>query len=224
MAVRLSVIMVHTPPASAASSELAEAVVGQLIGLPEIDLMLVGPLSRLAEGSTDRLSLESIAGDVALLDWQNVEMSVADLEKLGFEGVRAPHDHDPNQPNLANATRRIYAFDLNKFSSGDSVCQAITSLKNRRQVRTFSLSLASDSPSPVSDATSRSATASASPPPTSPDSSAERPSSTEKPPAENSEVAKPVPGSGSSKAAIGDKSGGELDLDHLLDQLDELDP
>ena len=43
MAVRLSVIMVHTPPASAASSELAESVVGQLIGLPEIDLTLIGP-------------------------------------------------------------------------------------------------------------------------------------------------------------------------------------
>ena len=57
MAVRLSVIMVHSPPPTSTAQQLAQGVVGELIGLPGIDLTLVEPLDRLQATSTDRLTL-----------------------------------------------------------------------------------------------------------------------------------------------------------------------
>ncbi len=76
MAIRLSVIMVHAPP-TAGAERTAQSVVGELIGLNGIDLTLVGPLAQLDETSTDRLTLASLSGDVAVLDWQRPEEIVA---------------------------------------------------------------------------------------------------------------------------------------------------
>ena len=70
MAVRLSVVMVHSAPATPSAERVAQGVVGELIGLSGIDLVLVGPLDSLSESSTDRLTLSSIGGDIAMLDWR----------------------------------------------------------------------------------------------------------------------------------------------------------
>ena len=55
MAVRLSVIMVHTVPPTLAAGRTAEAVVGELIGRAGIDLTLVGPLAELGESRLEAL-------------------------------------------------------------------------------------------------------------------------------------------------------------------------
>ena len=79
MAVRLSVVMVHSAPATATAERVAQGVVGELIGLSGIDLILVAPLDSLSETSTDRLTLSSLDGDIAVLDWSQPEVTHASL-------------------------------------------------------------------------------------------------------------------------------------------------
>src|SRR6056297_1563232 len=78
MAVRLPVIMIHSPPGGSRWQSLGESIIGELIGRPGIDLTLVGRLSDLATGSTDRLTLESLRGDLVVLDWQPPERILSD--------------------------------------------------------------------------------------------------------------------------------------------------
>lgn len=203
MAVRLAVIMVHSPPARSAATELAESIVGELIGMPEIDLTLVGPLAELADGSTDRLTLESLSGDVAVLDWHPAEQTTATLNHLGFVGDRAPHAADPEVASSGQPTRRIYVFDLNQFLDAPALCQSIEQLKSMRQTRTFGLQLPGgvgvNRPHSAAPEPTRSV-----PPTGTADATGSRPEATDD----------RTPGQGS----------GSVDLDDLLDRLDALDP
>ncbi len=150
-AVRLSLVMVHSSPFASARL-LPEAIVAELIGVPEIDLTLVGPLAQLSASSTDRLALESLTGDVAVLDWQSPDEIVRSLARVGFDGDRVPHANDVEATAPRTPGRRIYAFDLTRFRDLTSLHQAIGQLKSSLQVRTFSLPLGPStvvSPSPV---------------------------------------------------------------------------
>ncbi len=253
MAQRLSVVMVHSPPASLAASQLAEAIVGELIGLREIDLTLIGPIDQLAEGSSDRLSLESLSGDVALLDWQPPSAIIKSLATLNFVGSRSPHASDPHAGEAASSqkhappqpsTRRIYAFDLSQFSQPKAVCDALVRLKGTRQVRTFDLAPTlggktspiggnegSQRPGalPVTQApTSQASTSGAQSPPTGA-------SQNQSPPEAGNEMAEPKsatrfqqkPGQ-KSETPAGSDSPSQVkqpdQLDALIDQLDQLDP
>ncbi len=214
MAVRLSVIMVHRPPLSMrpvtqdqasnriSPERMAEAVVGELIGLNGIDLMLVGPIAELPEASTDRLSLDSLTGDVAVLDWQSPSDILDSLASVRFEGERSPHAHDPDVSPPPSNRRRVYAFDLNKFARPGDVVEALVTLMTSRSVRTFTLQ-----PMP--------STAAGKTPPTPAKSTAASPI-TPSPP--------PLPPSPPTRADAEAVSGNSLDLDHLLDQLDQMDP
>ncbi len=207
MPVRLSVIMVHSPPPStrqvpqdqkpkrASPERMAEAVVGELIGLSGIDLTLVGPIAQLPEASTDRLTLESLSGDVAVLDWQSPPHTLAALASIGFQGERSPHACDRNVAAPPANLRRIYAFDLNEFSQSSDVIEALSQLKSSRQVRTFSLDLAPRTTT-LPDAKTQAGSAARAPRPNSPRKHSD---------------AKAI-------------SGESLNLDDLLDQLDQLDP
>lgn len=227
MAVRLSVIMIQSNPPTAGAQRMAEAVVGQLIGAEGIDLTLIGALSSLAETSTDRLTLESLSGDVAALDWQDPESIVRGLATVNFLAHRAPHPHDDDVPTPALGNRRVFAFDMNRFRSAGELIEALTQLNARRQVRTFAIGPRSLDGDDLNPHPSRQA----SPPPAayeeqivvspgglstgavSPD--VRSPGPTEPPGTGND-----VPRSGSK--ADSTKSG--LDLDDLLDQLDQADP
>lgn len=222
MAARLPVIMIQTPPASLASQHLGESIIGELIGRPGIDLVLIGRLSDLREGATDRLTLESMAGDAAVLDWQSPQAIVAALAELGFHGERAPHADDPSPAPVTPLVRRIYAFDLNRFDRAEALCDALMKLLASRQVRTFGLgSVAEGSTSaangrprkvgPGQDAEGKMVT-----PPQKPPSY--RPKDPPLP-------ANPLPANpavSSSRERKAPASDG--DLDALLDELDQLDP
>lgn len=204
MAVRLSVIMIHTPPAGSGKQSLAEAIVGELIGLPGIDLTLIGPIQSLAESSTDRLSIDAITGDVAMLDWQTPQQALSELSTIGFQGRRAPHANDPQPPeNGVNAGRRIYSFDLSQVSDASTLVSALIQLRDHRQVKTVAMGLAPPRQRP---------TASSSSLPIQPN------------------PRNPVPQTPAlSKSKTADKSETQkkseaIDLDELLDQLDQLDP
>ena len=146
MAVRLSVVMVHNAPATPSAERVAQGVVGELIGFSGIDLILVGPLDSLGESSTDRLTLSSIGGDIAVLDWRIPEVMHESLRRLGINGTRVRHAPDPHvaefgiaPKNPEGRPRKLYFFNLNEFSAPERVVAALAELNADRAVRTFSL-------------------------------------------------------------------------------------
>lgn len=201
MAVRLTVVMVHPPRGSGAAQRLSEAVVGKMIGLPGIDLTLIDRLDQINVESTDHLTLHSLAGDVAVLDWQPVGDLIDSLAKLGFDGCRAVHTHDRDGSAKAGA-RQIYGYDLREIESAAVVCSAINELLASRQIRTYSLDSLLPAPSTGPAQPSREPRPTA---PTEPHLSAPPPQ--DETPVEADRPAKPP-----------------LDLDHLVDQLDSFDP
>ena len=209
MAVRLNVIMVHSPPASANASQLSEAVVGEIIGRPGIDMTLIGRLDRMSPNSTDRLTLDSITGDAAVLDWRSPQDLMKTLQSIGFDGVRAVHSADRDGTPLPNG-RKIYAFDLTRFSDPADVCQSLMKLLSDRQVRTFTLGKMSDpQPSVPSDG----------PFDTSAQEASCHQNSVEKiPPATRREPRSDIDHDHPAKTSQ------SIDLDDLVDQLDALDP
>lgn len=236
MAVRLPVIMIQTSPPSTAANQLSEAIVGELIGLPEVDLVLVGGLTGLDAGSTDLLTLESINGDCAVLDWSSPAETMKQLQRLGVAGNRSPHPHDLAADSVA-AGRRVYLFDLNGFASAEELCRAIAALKSSRQVRTFSLSMPASRSTSGNGTSSRSvATGSSSPAyPAAepPPGNSSRASEAGGSPSQNGNRILPadLPGAPSGEARTGAKPSPtrpgprrQVDLDDLVDRLDELDP
>ena len=144
MPARLNVILIESAPDAGSARRMAEAAVGELIGLAGIDLTLVDSLVRMSETSTDKLTLDGITGDACVLDWQPPESIISSLQAKGFIGRRSPHPHDPDAATVSSSaekglTRRIYAFELNRFSDAKSLCDALQDLRSVREVRTFSL-------------------------------------------------------------------------------------
>lgn len=230
MAVRLAVIVIQTAPAGDTGKYLVESVIGELLGRPGIDVTLIRRLDNLDAESTDRITLESHAGDAAVLDWQAPEATVATLAKVGFDGVRAPHDHDPHPVSASAPGRRIYAFDLRKFEGATEVREAVEQLLARRRVRTFSLDgLGGPSRSPDSDGTPQQDShqdvlpkpGTASPvAPRSPISTSARAQFRQQADGSSDDGTRETDSDGDSK----DSDASSTDLDALLDQLDELDP
>lgn len=213
MAVRLNVILIQSPPPLPGAMQMSESLVGELIGRPGLDLTLIDRLDRITPGSTDRLTLESIAGDAAFLDWAPPEKSIAALAEIGFTGRRSPHTMDPSavsgSANSALPSRRIYTFDLTNQTSED-VIAAIHALKSSREVRTFSLAAPSTVQQPKPVQTKRLESVDRE----SPNQSGAG-QKTRSPLKSSSDV----PISGAEPTSSDDHD----DLDHLIDQLDDLD-
>ena len=170
MVVRLSVVMVHSAPATATAERVAQGVVGELIGLSGIDLILVAPLDSLSETSTDRLTLSSLDGDIAVLDWSRPEVTHASLKRIGIEGLRTRHAADLEvvadavDPD-AQPPRKLYFFNLMEFTDPERVISSLVKLNQARAVRTFSLApiiKRPESSDPAAGGDSRSASASVS--------------------------------------------------------------
>lgn len=146
MAARLTVIMIESPPPTAAAARLADDIVGHLIGRPGIDMTLVRSLMALEESSTDRLTLESITTDVAVLDWQPPQMIVDALHSVGFVGWRALHSGDLESPPGPISGRKIYAFDLTQTSDAAGLIEALQNLRAQRDIQTFSIGSLTEAP------------------------------------------------------------------------------
>ena len=191
MATRLNVVMSQSPPAKSAAQSLAEQVVGELIGVAEIDLTLVQSVIGLRPDSTDCMNLQSISTDIAVLDWAPAQEIAEALSENQIPGSRSPHPHDSETDRTENE-RRFYLFDLTKFDSGPELIRALQNLKNERQTRTFSLGgLTPQSSQP-------------------------------EPKRKNAETAPDTSMPTSAQEESG--SSNPLDLDHLVDLLDEMDP
>jgi hypothetical protein len=213
--------MIQSRAPTASAERIAEEVIGQLIGAEGIDLTLIGSLPSMAETSTDRLSLESLSGDVAVLDWQQPEAMVTALESVGFQGQRAPHPHDAKTGAPPLGVRRVYLFDMTAFRDAGQLVAALRQLNARRQVRTFSIGPAAVSqaihskPTGAANFPGNSSEDSPAPSPAEPPSSRRSTASPSSSP-EAEQVARP-----SSREET--RSDDPLDLDDLLDQLDRAD-
>ena len=242
MAVRLSVVMVHSTPATPSAERVAQGVVGELIGLSGIDLILVAPLDSLGEASTDRLTLSSISGDIAVLDWRSPQVMHESLSRLGVDGQRTQHPADPATAEMGSAPvkpnvqlRKLYFFNLSDFTAPEAVVSSIAELNAARAVQTFSLAPilkrpASGDPVQANDSGVGSETLSE------PKTDSRLPTGTSSgvvrdrvADSRESESASPTQrSSGSLKHASSDVSLGtdsvDQDLDALIDELDQLDP
>lgn len=201
---------------------MVEDIVGNLIGTEGLDLVLIGEPARLSATSTDRLTLETLSGDVAVLDWKCPEEITRELDRIPFAVQRARHPHDPAAPNRSEvATRGMYAFDLNRFGSSRELISALQDLNARRGVRIFSLGLPDSAPASAQpnhaprtrDGTSLDATSGSgiSGNPTSGNGSRDQSGGL-------------LSVSSAKRAPTAGSSGDPLDLDDLIDQLDKADP
>ena len=162
MPVRLTVVFIQSPPSpNSVPSESSnhqrgtgcsvDAVLGELLGLPEIDLTLVNRLESISIPSTDHLTLESITGDMVVLDWQSPDQTCQSLRTLDIEGIRWPHPDDLDVVvDSTQRLRRIYTFDLRLFPNAKKLRESISRLHAAKQVKTFSLSAGGSSVLPIS--------------------------------------------------------------------------
>jgi len=144
MAKRLPVVMIQSRPPHSLGEKLADELVGTLIGSSGMDLMLVDPLISLAEEAMDRLTLESLEGDVVLLDWKSVEQVVGEWRQLGLAGVRSPHQLDSNAESAPLGSRRLYVINLCDVTSLDQVTSVLRQIQAAGQVKTFALGFGSN--------------------------------------------------------------------------------
>lgn len=166
MSIRLNVVLSQSADGPPQRRDLESEIVARLIGSAGIDLGLIGSLESLAENSTDRLMLERLGGDLALLSWETPAAAAERLAAARIAGRRAPHPLDP-QPAAANGSdlaavsdgeagvRRIYHHPLGAHSPAD-LQTAIERLLAARRVVTFQLA-----PSPANSPSHSPANASA---------------------------------------------------------------
>ena len=148
MADRLNVILVSRA-SLAKSAALTEAIVGNLVGRPGIDLVLVAPLSEITEDSTDRLTLLAMTSAVAVLTWTPAPETISDLHQIGFDGWRCPHAGDPHPDNSGNASeseRSIYAVDLQNIVSAEDLADQLDRLRKAQSIQTFAINGNSHAP------------------------------------------------------------------------------
>ena len=153
---RLNVILCQSAAGSPQMRDLEGDLVARLIGAPGIDLSLVGDLETMDSAKTDRLVLESMAGEAAVLVWESPAASFARFAEYGIAGYRARHSLDveglSEPPSSgagasANRARKVYFISL-QGRDGGQVVACIEQLLQSRRTKTVSLSLAPNPPAP----------------------------------------------------------------------------
>lgn len=146
MSVRLNVVLSQSAAGSPRQRDFESEVVARLIAAAGIDLSLIGPIESIEVSATDRLMLDGLRSDLALLSWFAPEDAANGLTRAGIDGRRAPHrlDSSPGDgeksPSAATAApRRIYYFDLRQSTSAGALQSALEELLAARRVVTFPL-------------------------------------------------------------------------------------
>lgn len=137
MAVRLTVVISQARQGTSKQQTLEACLIAELIGRSGIDVSLIGPLSQVEQSTTERLVLEGISGDFALVAWQTAEETMAQLAALQISAQRSAHRADPQAGTEPG--RRIYCFDWNRFSTAEELAASLGQLLNERRVVTVSL-------------------------------------------------------------------------------------
>lgn len=132
MAVRLPVIVSQTAGGSNEQQGIEAGAVIQLMGLPGIDVSLIGPLGTGTLSSTDQLVLESQDRDFAIVTAQAPANTIAALRSLGLTGRRAAHPHDPE--GETGQGRRVFCLRWADFDSSEAICQVLQQILKDQQI------------------------------------------------------------------------------------------
>ena len=136
---RLPIVMIQSRPPQSSGEQLADDIVGNLIGAPGKDLMLVAPLEKLSADSIDRLTLESLQSDAVILDWKTAEDVITSWKGLGLSGSRAPHELDASVASVPAQQRRLYIIDLRTVRSYEHLLAVLAQIQAAGEVKIFSL-------------------------------------------------------------------------------------
>jgi len=202
MAARLAILMIQSPAPGPEAAKLSDAIVGELIGKPGLDLMMVESRGIADQSSTDRLTLESLPKDVAVLDWAAPDQIETKLRQVDPTWTRSRHADDPTIPVAPSDQKRMYAFDLHQIESTADLERKLRKLLESNQVKTIPLFVAGKSaPLQISD---------------------DPTSKIEADPAEREVDV--TPGEVTSPRSDSDHATSAFDLDELVDELDRMDP
>ncbi len=204
MAVRLPVIVSQTAGGSNAQQGKEAGAVIQLMGIPGIDVSLIGPLSDGTLSSTDQLVLESQDRDFAIVASQSAADTMAALRSLGLSGRRAAHQHDVE--GETGQARRIFCLHWADFDSSEALCQALQQILKDRQTVAVPILLA---PTPSSKSEPKGA-GQATPSPTKPQGASDP---------QGAATAAPAPFRSPPATA---QRASNADLDSLVDDLNDL--
>lgn len=143
MTPRLSVLMVQPPRLSALQSKIQDQLVVELIGVPGIDLAIVGSLDPAEGTATDQLLISSLAADLAVIDWRGADDVLDLLIKCGLSVARAPHPLDLKAgPVSGQGMKRIYVFDLRNGDKPLDIVGALKGLLRDRRVVAIPIGMA----------------------------------------------------------------------------------
>ncbi len=152
MSIRLSIVLSQSTGGTAIQQDMEGDLVARLIGLPGLDLCLVGPLERSTQETTDRLVLEGLQGDFALLTWHAAEAAIELLRQAGQVGERVPHALDPFAPNDSvskgeeqsggkeAAGRRFYLVEL-RGKTSEQVVDGLQQILAARRTKTVAIGI-----------------------------------------------------------------------------------
>lgn len=134
MAVRLSVVLVQSSRMSGLQSGINAELVFQLMGVAGVDLSIVNSLNPSEIAETDRMMLSALDSDLAVVDWSDLDETLAKLAALGVNGIRSPHQLDRDVPPVPLGNRRVYLVDLRNGHKPDEVVSAMKQLLDQRRV------------------------------------------------------------------------------------------
>lgn len=106
MSARLSVVLCQSSNGSPVRRDVEGDLVARLIGSAGLDMSLIGSLDNFDPSGTDRLLLDGLSGDAAILSWHNPADGMERCQTIGVRGFRAQHALDPaGSPQPPSATR-----------------------------------------------------------------------------------------------------------------------
>ncbi|MCC9641039.1 hypothetical protein LOC71_02050 [Rhodopirellula sp. JC740] len=204
MAVRLNVIVLRPEGDHRHFDPACDDAVGQLLGRPGLDLVLLDRIPGPNDAGTERLAVESIAGDIACVAWTDADRVSQPLALLGKRVARVPHrrDVDAPTPNEEGPIAKLYHFDMRRDGAQQTILNDLQTLLATRQTPTFQIGSTGD----------RKPRAAA----TKPEKASSQKSPAVVPMVSPTPVVREVPRSTSASHA-------KTNLDALVDELDELD-
>lgn len=211
MAVRLNVIVLRPTGEHRHFDPACDDAVGQLLGRPGLDLVLLDRIPGPDESGTERLAVESIAGDVACVGWTEAEKVSEPLGLLGKRVARVPHRRDMDAAPVQGdePIAKLYHFDMRREGASQTILADLQALLATRQTPMFQIGMAGSTSPKQTKATA----ASKVPPNAAPIQNVTP--SLAKPPASEA-----LPLGSATPPLTKNQS---TDLDALVDELDELD-
>ncbi|KLU05182.1 hypothetical protein RISK_002944 [Rhodopirellula islandica] len=141
MAVRLNVIVLRPTGEHRHFDPACDDAVGQLLGRPGLDLVLLDRIPGPNESGTERLAVESVAGDVACVAWTDAEQVSKPLGLLGKRVARVPHRRDVEAAPVQDAEpiAKLYHFDMRREGASQTILADLQALLATRQTPTFQI-------------------------------------------------------------------------------------